>query len=81
MEAGIDGLLVCRREEKREAVMAALAKRASDDQIFRDRLARAAQRLTTLRGTGEARPLAWLGSQEHLALKDNILSHLRGDPI
>jgi beta-N-acetylhexosaminidase len=76
--AGVDGLLVCRREATRDAVTAALVKRATDDSAFRERLASAARRLTAICASRNPRPLSWLGSRPHLALKEEIYTHLEG---
>ncbi|MDD5306072.1 MAG: beta-N-acetylhexosaminidase [Deltaproteobacteria bacterium] len=77
VRAGVDGLLVCRSLALRSEVIATLAREATDDPVFSDLLERAAARLSPLgRPCGPVRPLSWIGSDEHICLKESILSRL-----
>jgi beta-N-acetylhexosaminidase len=74
--AGVDGLLVCRRTEHREAVRSALARRAADDISFRERLQSSAERLAALPVPDSAPSPTWIGSDEHQRMQRRVMEPL-----
>ncbi len=78
--AGVDGLLVCRRAEHREAVRSSLARRASEDLSFRQRLESAAERLAALPVSESRHPLSWIGSSDHRSLQQQVMDEIESNP-
>jgi beta-N-acetylhexosaminidase len=77
LDAGADGLLVCRSAEVRGAVIQAIARAAVDRPRLARRLDRAAGRLRRLGSpTGAGPGAAWIGSPEHLKLGSEVRSGL-----
>ncbi len=75
IDAGVDGVCVCRRQETREAVQQAIAKRAVDSSVFAQKLVRAATRLEPLGSfPGPRVELSWLGSTAHRAQQQTVLT-------
>jgi len=79
IDAGVDGLLVCRSAEIRGAVLEALAREARDRPGFARRLELAATRLAPLgRPARQVPGGGWIGSGAHLGMRDAVLRDLRG---
>jgi beta-N-acetylhexosaminidase len=80
VRAGSHGLLVCRSHKTRTAVLEALAREATRDSLFKEQLSRAAEQLNRLtKPTAVPENGNWIGSAEHLRLKEEILSALRSE--
>jgi beta-N-acetylhexosaminidase len=75
VEAGIDGLLICKSQEKQEMAVEALTLRAERDTGFLWRLKEAAGRLRNSVVTAVSNPLDWLGSPDHLSRQVALLDH------
>jgi beta-N-acetylhexosaminidase len=77
LEAGADGLLVCRSEDVRGQVQEELARAAADDPEVARRLDRAAARLRPLAAPpGDAVDRSWIGSPEHETLRAEVLARI-----
>ncbi len=76
VEAGVDGLLVCRRRSHREAVVEALARAASDTPGFAERLEVAAARLASIPLDGFRNAPGWIGSPTHRSLQSEVTGRL-----
>ncbi len=77
INAGMDGLLVCRRPDIRASVQEALVRECEKNPAFTRRLEVAAGRLATLAHmTGPRLDASWIGTGDHLSFKTRILSRL-----
>jgi beta-N-acetylhexosaminidase len=74
--AGVDGLLVCRRQDQREHVIEALTREAVDNTSFKATLETAAERLASITIPEQRQPLSWIGSPAHRALQERMLRRL-----
>jgi beta-N-acetylhexosaminidase len=73
IDAGVDGLLVCRSREVRDAVVEELSRQAQRRPAFHRRLERAAGRLASLASPLPCGPLfSWIGSEDHLARQQKL---------
>jgi beta-N-acetylhexosaminidase len=77
IEAGVDGLLVCRLADARLAVREALTREAREHPAFQRKLERAAARLSTLaHPPGKSPGPSWIGSDEHRRARQALLGKL-----
>ncbi|MCU0660716.1 MAG: beta-N-acetylhexosaminidase [Myxococcota bacterium] len=77
IDAGVDGLLICRSETVRAAVVEALQKKAQTTPAFAYRLERAASRLCSLASPLRASPkLSFIGSSLHLSRQQQLIRAL-----
>lgn len=72
INAGVDGLLICRQRDQRAAVIEALAREATERPAFRETLARAAARLAALSIPPRRKTADWIGSDEHRARQASV---------
>ena len=80
VEAGVDGLLVCRGQDAVEAALEALVKKGLDDAAFVRKLDQARRRLSALCSEPSPEPNpAWIGSREHLELKAEVALGIKGE--
>ena len=79
INAGVDGLLVCRRREHREQVVEALAREASRHPAFAKKLEAAARRLASIPFPEKKGSLPRIGSPPHLALQERVVRRLTRD--
>jgi beta-N-acetylhexosaminidase len=77
IKAGVDGLLICRSQEIRASVIAALSSEAIDDANFAQRLKVAAMNLVPLAlPPGPSIDAKWIESEAHRNLKQEVSMRL-----
>lgn len=82
IDAGVDGLLICRSVEMRAAVVEALTKRAEVSPAFAIRLERAAARLMGLTASlGRGPDISWIGSNDHRSRQERLWRAIDESPI
>jgi beta-N-acetylhexosaminidase len=80
IRAGVDGLLVCRKEEVFQSVHQSLAREAVQDPAFAQMLVNAREKLATLaHPPGAFVQPSWFDSDEHKTLEDIVLSGLEAN--
>jgi len=77
IQAGVDGLLICRLAEVRGAVREALAREAAENPAFLRKLEVASARLGTLaHPPGRDPGFSWIGSAAHRGEQDELMRRL-----
>ncbi len=77
VEAGADGLLICKNFSNIEAVIDSLARQASKSSSFAGRLEQSTKRLMTLRRTANC-SISYIGSSDHLIAYREVMSNFPG---
>jgi beta-N-acetylhexosaminidase len=76
IEAGVDGLLVCRREDARAEMVEALSREVMRSSAFAEKLEAASRRLRAISFPEKREPFAWIGSTSHRELQNQLLTEL-----